>query len=143
MQWWAWIALGALLLGAELTLINAQFYLVFAGLAAIIVGLMAAGGVPGSDWAQWLVFAALAVASMLTFRRQIYERMRRRLPPVGAGPAGEMIDIPTALAPGESCRLEYRGASWSALNGGNGAIPAGAAARIVRVDGLTLIVRSL
>jgi membrane protein implicated in regulation of membrane protease activity len=143
MQWWAWIALGALLLGAELTLINAQFYLVFAGLAAIVVGLMATGGLLGSDWAEWLVFAALAAVSMLTFRRQIYERMRRKLPTVGAGPAGETLDMPIALAPGETCRLEYRGSSWSALNGGAGAIAAGAKARILRVDGLTLVVRAL
>jgi membrane protein implicated in regulation of membrane protease activity len=143
MQWWAWIALGALLLGAELTLINAQFYLVFAGLSAIIVGCMAVGGVVSSGSAQWLIFAALAVVTMLTFRRQIYERMRRSLPAVRSGPAGETITMPTALMPGESCRLEYRGSSWSALNGGHSTIAAGAKAHIDRVDGLTLVVRGL
>jgi membrane protein implicated in regulation of membrane protease activity len=57
-----------------------------------------------------------------------------------SGPAGEIITIPTVLAPGESCRLEYRGSSWSAVNGGGSIIPAGAPARIARVDGLTLVV---
>ena len=39
MTWWGWIIAGAILLGAELTFVNAQFYLVFIGSAAILVGL--------------------------------------------------------------------------------------------------------
>ena len=39
MSWWGWIIAGAILLGAELTFVNAQFYLVFVGSAAILVGL--------------------------------------------------------------------------------------------------------
>ncbi len=91
-------------------------------------------------WLQWLIFAVLAVTSMLTFRRRIYERMRRTLPAMKGGPAGELVTLPTALPPGETCRLEYRGCSWSAINGGKAAIAAGAQARIQRVDGLTLVV---
>jgi membrane protein implicated in regulation of membrane protease activity len=77
---------------------------------------------------------------MLTFRRRIYERMRRGLPPMKSGPAGETVTLPTELPPGETCRLEFRGCSWSAINGGNAVIAAGARARIQRVDGLTLVV---
>jgi membrane protein implicated in regulation of membrane protease activity len=50
------------------------------------------------------------------------------------------VILPTALPPGETCRLEYRGGSWSAVNGGSAEIAAGAKARIERVDGLTLVV---
>jgi membrane protein implicated in regulation of membrane protease activity len=67
--------------------------------------------------------------------------MRRKLPPMKGGPAGEVVTLPTALPPGESCRLEYRGGSWSAINGGKAAIAAGAKARIERVEGLTLVVQ--
>jgi membrane protein implicated in regulation of membrane protease activity len=66
--------------------------------------------------------------------------MRRKLPPLRGGPAGEIVTLPAALPPGESCRLEYRGCSWSAINGGQLPIAAGAKARIERVDGLTLVV---
>ena len=38
MTWWGWMILGAILLGAELFSIDAQFYLVFLGLAAAFVG---------------------------------------------------------------------------------------------------------
>jgi membrane protein implicated in regulation of membrane protease activity len=140
MQWWAWIAVGAILLGSELSFVDAQFYLVFVGASAFVVGLLQLTGLELAIWLQWLIFAVLAATSMLTFRRRIYERMRRGLPAVKSGPAGETVTLPTALPPGETCRLEYRGGSWSAVNGGKSVIPAGSQARIARVDGLTLVV---
>jgi membrane protein implicated in regulation of membrane protease activity len=140
MQWWAWIAVGAVLLGSEMTFVNAHFYLVFIGAAALVVGLMDLAGLHAADWLQWTIFAVLAAASMVAFRRRVYERMRGHLPAVMAGPKGEIVILPTPLQPGETCRLEYRGSSWSALNAGESAIDAGARARIQRVDGLTLVV---
>jgi inner membrane protein len=140
MQWWAWIAVGAILLGSELAFVDAQFYLVFVGASALVVGLTQLAGAGLAAWLQWLIFAALAAASMVTFRRRIYVRMRRGLPAVKGGPAGELVTLPTELPPGETCRLEFRGSSWSAINGGKAVIAAGAKARIERVDGLTLVV---
>jgi inner membrane protein len=140
MQWWAWIAVGAILLGAELTFVDAQFYLVFIGASAFVVGMLELAGLAMPDWLQWLVFALLAAGSVFTFRRRIYELLRRKLPPLEGGPQGEVIVLPTELQPGASCRLEYRGGSWSAMNGGPSNIPAGAKARIERVEGLTLVV---
>ncbi len=141
MLWWAWIAVGAILLGSELAFVDAQFYLVFVGASAFVVGLLQRTGLGiASVWLQWLIFAVLAVTSMVTFRRQIYERMRSALPAVKGGPAGEFVTLPTVLPPGETCRLEFRGSSWSAVNGGKSVIEAGSTARIVRVDGLTLVV---
>ena len=140
MHWWAWIAVGAILLGSELAFIDAQFYLVFVGTGAFVVGMLQLAGLGMPVWLQWLLFAVLAATSMLTFRRRIYERMRRGLPALKVGPAGEIVTLPTALPPGETCRIEFRGCSWSAINGGPTAIAAGARARIARVDGLTLVV---
>ena len=37
MQWWAWIAVGAILLGSELAFVDAQFYLVIVGGSALVV----------------------------------------------------------------------------------------------------------
>jgi membrane protein implicated in regulation of membrane protease activity len=139
MEWWAWIAVGAILLGSELAFVDAQFYLVFVGASAFVVGMMQLGGLAMPMWLQWLIFALLAAASVIIFRRRIYERMRRKLPPLKGGPAGEIVTLPADLPPGETCRLEYRGCSWSAVNAGKSAIAAGAKARIERVDGLTLV----
>jgi membrane protein implicated in regulation of membrane protease activity len=139
MVWWAWIAVGALLLGAELTTVSAEFYLVFVGSAALVVGLGQLGGLGLAIWLQWSLFAAIAASSMIFFRRRIYERLRSHLPYVGGGLVGESVTLPIALPPGETCRLEYRGAPWSAVNAGLGTIPAGGKARIGRVEALTLV----
>lgn len=141
MQWWAWIAVGAILLGAELTVVSAQFYLVFVGVSALVVGTLALAGASMADWLQWLIFAALAATSLLAFRGRIYEHMRRVLPVIQSGPAGEIVELPLDLLPGETCRLECRGTSWSAINDGKSVIVAGSRARVERVDGLTLMVR--
>ena len=42
MTWWSWIIGRRDSLGAELAFVNAQFYLVFVGSAAIVVGLATA-----------------------------------------------------------------------------------------------------
>ena len=42
MTWWDGIIVGAILLGAELTFVNAEFYLVFIGSAAIVAGVVTA-----------------------------------------------------------------------------------------------------
>jgi membrane protein implicated in regulation of membrane protease activity len=105
-----------------------------------VVGLLDLSGLLPAVWMQWLLFAVLAIFSMVTFRQRIYERMRRKLPAMKQGPAGESVVLPAALQPGESCRLEYCGSSWNALNGGKSLIAAGQRARIDRVNGLTLVV---
>jgi membrane protein implicated in regulation of membrane protease activity len=140
MEWWAWIAVGAILLVSELAFVDAQFYLVFVGAAALVVGFLDLSGLLPAVWMQWLLFALLAVFSMVAFRQRIYDRMRRKLPAMKQGPAGESVVLPAALQPGETCRLEYCGSSWNALNGGKSLIAAGQRARIDRVNGLTLVV---
>jgi len=140
MEWWAWIAVGAVLLGSELGFVDAQFYLVFVGASALVVGTLDLAGLLPAVWMQWLLFGILAVFSMVTFRRRIYERMRRKLPAMKQGPVGETVVMPAALPPGETCRLEYCGSSWNAVNGGQSLIAAGQRARIDRVNGLTLVV---
>lgn len=141
MSWWGWIIGGAILLGAELAFVDAQFYLVFVGSAAFIVGLLTVAAPSMAPWAQWLAFAILVLVSMLTFRSRIYDRMRGHGRAVDMGPAGREITLPVSLAPGEKCQVEYAGAFWTAHNESNSPIPLGAHARITSVRGLTLVVR--
>jgi membrane protein implicated in regulation of membrane protease activity len=143
MQWWAWIAAGAILLGSELAFVDAQFYLVFLGSASLIVGFFTLAGLAPAVWLQWATFTALAVVSMVGFRRRVYERMRRNLPVMDRGPEGEEVTLGADLEPGATCRVDHRGSTWSAINSGLSVIPAGARARIERVEGLTLVVHAL
>ena len=141
MQWWAWVAGGAILLGAELAFVDAQFYMVLLGASALVVGLASLLDADLPVWLQWLIFSVLAVTSMVTFRRRVYERIRPKLPLMQTGPAGEMLLVPQDLPPGGRCRIEYRGSTWDAVNHGDAPIAAGSRAHIVRVDGLTLVLQ--
>ena len=141
MTWWGWVIGGAILLGAELAFVDAQFYLVFIGTAAIIVGVGAAAASSFSPWAQWAVFAVLAIGSMVAFRARIYAWLRGNSPQVRSGPLNEVLTLPAALAPGESCQVEHAGTFWTVRNGGNVALPSGARARITGVQGLILVVQ--
>jgi membrane protein implicated in regulation of membrane protease activity len=141
MAWWHWCVIGTLLLGAELFAIDAQFYLIFIGAGAIIVGLVGLFGIDLPDWAQWVLFAVLSVTAMVTVRRQLYAKIRSR--PIGKvdTDVSHRVVIPHELAPGKSTRVEYRGSGWTAVNVGDRPIPAGEEVRIEAVDGLMLHVR--
>ncbi|HEY2809111.1 MAG TPA: NfeD family protein [Steroidobacteraceae bacterium] len=139
MAWWGWIIGGAILFGAELTFVNAQFYLVFVGAAAMLVGLLSAATAL-AEWAQWGMFAALSVGLMVAFRSRLYNRFRRALPELNTGPAGAVLTLQVPLSPGESCQTEYRGTLWTVRNESARPIAAGARAQVMRVRDLTLLV---
>jgi membrane protein implicated in regulation of membrane protease activity len=140
MTWWGWIIAGAILLGAELSFVNAQFYLVFVGSAAILTGL-ATLVLPLPEWVQWALFASLAIVSMMAFRSRVYHRFTRTSPKVDTGPAGGLITLQVSLGAGESCQAEYGGTFWTVRNDSDTPIPSGSRARIARVQDLTLLVR--
>lgn len=142
MPTWAWLVVGVGLLGVEMLLIDAQFYFVFLGASAILVGLLGLLGLLVPEWAQWLIFSALAIVAMVTFRRRLYQFVRQRSGHVEQRlTVGDKVHVPTRLEPGQSCRVEYRGSSWTARNNDVRTIEAGQEALIAQVDGLTLQIR--
>ena len=85
MPWWGWLVLGIGLLGVEMFVIDAQFYLVFLGVSAAIVGLLGLAGVPMPEWPQWLVFAALAARHHVRLQKpRLRARAGQRRPRAGA-----------------------------------------------------------
>lgn len=140
MDWWAWFVLGGLLMASELSLIDAAFYLVFIGVAAIVTGLAVLAGIAPDIWMQWVLFAILGVASMVLFRQRLYEKLRGNAPGFDATPTGEFVELEVDLSPGESCRITYRGSSWTVQNSGLKLIEKGSQTKINSVKGLTLMV---
>ena len=140
MTWWAWLILGAVLFGAEMFAIDAQFYLVFLGLSAAVVGLLSLFGLGMPEWGEWLVFAALSLISMFTFRKALYEKIRGDAPGFNSGVAGDFIELTSDLGPGQSMRASFRGSTWTVVNEGQAAITGGSRVAIARSEGLTLYV---
>lgn len=143
MPWWGWIVIGLLLLGAELMLIEAEFFLVFIGAAAVLTGIVAALAPGMPYWVPWILFSILALVSMVFFRRKVYRALRRQVPDMRDDVVGEQVRITEDLPAGGSCRVEHRGSTWMARNVGPDAIGAGASARIVGVEGISLRVEGV
>lgn len=142
MTWWSWMILGTLLLGTEMLAIDLQFYLVFLGISAALVGLAGLLGVAMPEWAQWAAFGVMALIFFFTFRRSLYEKLRSGAKGFSETMTGSYVDVTSDIAAGRETRLQYRGSEWTALNVGEKAIANGSRAEIVNVDGLTLHVRA-
>ena len=138
MTWWSWMILGAVLLCVELFAVDAQFYLVFLGLSAAIVGFAALFGISDPAWGQWLAFAVLSLFFFFTFRRTLYQKIRAGGETYRDSIAGDSVRILEDLAPGSDGRTDYRGTKWTVRNVGSEAIAGGSRATVVKVDGLTL-----
>jgi len=142
MTWWGWMVLGAVLLGAELFAIDAQFYMVFLGLSAALVGLAGLFGLAMPEWAQWVAFATLSLVFFFTFRKSLYQNIRGGAVGFRATLTGNIVNVDTDLAAGAEARIDYRGTKWTAKNIGNETIVGGSKARVVKAEGLTLHVEA-
>ena len=138
MIWWQWMIVGALLLGAELLGLDAQFYLIFIGLSALLVGLAELFGLNMPVWVQWAAFGTFSLVFLFAFRRKIYDKIRGAAAGFERHLAGNTINVDSEIEPGAETRLQHRGSQWTARNVGSNPISAGSRARVVRVDGLTL-----
>ncbi len=137
-EWWHWLVLGLLLVIAEMASAGG-FYVIFFGIAALVVGVLAGLGVAGPLWIQLLLFSVLSVATLLLFRGRLLEWMQPdpQRPEVDSL-IGEIGLASEDLAPGVVGRVEVRGSTWSARNTASAPVVRGARIRVVRVDGLTL-----
>ena len=142
MTWWAWMVLGAVILGAELFAIDAQFYLVFLGISAALVGAASLAGIDMAESTQWLAFALLSLAFFFTFRRALYGKIRGGAPGFQGSISGDTISVSSDLATGAEGRAELRGSEWTIRNVGAETIAAGTRAKVVKVDGVILHVQA-
>jgi membrane protein implicated in regulation of membrane protease activity len=138
MTWWSWMILGAVLLCVELFAVDAQFYLVFLGVSAAIVGFAALFGISDPEWGQWLAFVVLSLFFFFTFRRTLYQKIRAGGEDYRESIAGDSIELSDDLEPGADARADYRGSKWNVHNAGTTTIAGGTRATVVKVDGLTL-----
>jgi membrane protein implicated in regulation of membrane protease activity len=139
MPWWAWMLMGIFLLAGEL-LTPGGFYLAFFGLGGITVGVLGAAGLELPPAIQWLLFAGLSIAATLLLRRPLLARLQKRTPRARVDDLSGETALPVAgIAPGAVGQAELRGTLWTARNGGARPLAAGERCRVVRAEGLTLV----
>ena len=133
------MTLGGLLLIAELFGLGALF-LLFVGIAAIVVGILVLLFPDLPPWTHWPAFAVLSLALLVGLRRHARERINRS----GGfeAIAGEHAHVIGEIAPSGYGQASLRGAKWEARNLGPSPLTSGQRARVERVDGLTLHLRA-
>jgi hypothetical protein len=139
--WWYWIVLGLLLVVSEMTA-SGGFYIIFFGIAALIVGLLSLFDLAGGESTQLLLFSGLSIGSLLLFRSRLLKWLQidPQAPPVDQL-VGEIGTATEDLEPGGVGRVELRGTSWAARNDSHAMLTTGTRVRVVRVEGLMLHVK--
>ncbi|MEL7022965.1 MAG: NfeD family protein [Pseudomonadota bacterium] len=143
MIWWAWLAIGFILLGAEMFMLDAAFYLVFLGVAALITGFSVMSGIPMPEWVQWVMFALLSATTMVLFRERLYKKLRGD--PIGFDDQvdGRHVTVLEGVVVGGRTRVEFRGSRWDAVNAGESSLETGEQAIIVKAEGSLLEIRAI
>jgi membrane protein implicated in regulation of membrane protease activity len=139
MEWWLWIAGGLALIVAELAT-PSGFFIIFFGVGAMTVGLLAGIEAVTTLWVQWLLFSVLSVVYLVVFRGRLQAKVQIPPPPNVDSLVGVLAIVHERLLPGVVGRVEVRGSMWSARNTSNVTLDAGQRARVMAVDGLTLTV---
>jgi inner membrane protein len=139
MEWWMWLALGLALVVAELAT-PSGFFIIFFGVAALTVGILAGLNMAGTTWVQWLLFSVLSIFYVLVFRGRLQTKVQIPPPHDVDSLIGGLAIVQERLLPGVVGRVELRGSMWSARNTSQVTLDAGQRARVASVDGLTLTV---
>ena len=120
------------------------FFFIFLGISGLLVGLVALLAPDMPEWVPWLLFSIFSGISLAFFRKPLMEKFK-----INAKHAhkvdslvGETAVAAEEIAPGALGKVELRGASWTAHNAGDRPIPRSERAKVERVDGLTLYIRS-
>ena len=135
----AWLGLGLILIAAEVVAPGA--FLLWMGLAAVMVALLVFV-LPGLTLlTQVVLFVALSVAAVLVYRKWFRKREQPSDRPLlnqrGLQMIGRTAELEQAIADGRG-RIKLDDAFW-VVDGPD--LPAGTRVRVVAVDGMTLKVQ--
>jgi inner membrane protein len=138
MQWWHWLAMGLILVALEMAAAGG-FYVIFFGIAALVIGGLHLVDLAGPAWLQFLLFSVLSVASLVLFRSPMMRWLQLDRPGRDVDSLiGEVATPIDDIVPGAVGRAELRGTVWSARNESQLAIIRGQRCKVVRVDGLMI-----
>jgi membrane protein implicated in regulation of membrane protease activity len=139
MAWWIWMLVGLGLLGIE-ALTPGVFFVMFFGIAAIIISGLVSVGWGGPPWFQFLLFSVLSIALIVALRERLLSM--RGAPDEGdsAEFVGRAVLLETDIAPGEYGKGEARGSSWTVKNSGARARKKGESCLVAARQGLVLVI---
>jgi len=141
MEWWIWILLGlALLLGEVVT--PGGFYIIFFGVGAVTVGILAGFDIAGPVWFQVILFSVFSVVTLWLFRERLLQLTQGSRRDDIDSLVGETAIVTEEIPVQGIGKAEMRGTSWSARNVGEKPLLRGERCKVKRVEGLTIFVRA-
>ena len=141
MTWWIWILIGLALVFVEVVT-PGGFYMLFFGIGALAVGLLALADLAGPPWLQVLLFSIVSVCALWLFREKLMQSFQSKAQNSVDSYIGETGHAVDEIAVNAVGKVELRGTAWSARNIGATPLPAGARCMVEKVEGLTLLVRA-
>ena len=138
MQWWHWLAAGLILVALEMAA-SGGFYVIFFGVAALVIGGLHLADAAGPLWFQFLLFSILSVSSLVFFRRPLMRWLNLDQPGRDVDSMVGETAVPLEdIAPGGVGRAELRGTVWTARNTSAVTLPRAQRCTVVRVDRLMI-----
>lgn len=131
-----WGAIGLALV--ILDMLFGSFYLLFLGLGALVTALSTWLGFTVDPTWQWTTFAVVSILGILLFRK----RLVKHFGPGGdryTEHVGEKVKVIQDVTAKDG-KVMYRGAEWQARSKDGALIPVGEDARILKTDGIVLVV---
>lgn len=135
----AWLILGLVLLVFEI--MSGTFVLLFFAVAAFVVGVLAWLGVVDSNVTQMVLFGAIGGGGLLLFKDKVRHALQKSGNEKYKVDAGEVITLDTSIQAGAQAEVNYQGTKWTAVNEAGRALDAGEKVKIVRIDGVKLVVK--
>ncbi|MEO7276021.1 MAG: NfeD family protein [Vicinamibacterales bacterium] len=138
--WWHWLALGLILVALEMAA-SGGFYIIFFGIAAIVISILRIVDLSGPVWFQLVLFAGLSVGSLLLFRNPLLSWLKLDRPGVEVDSMVGDLAVPLEdIAPGAVGRAELRGTVWSARNRATRVVSRGERCRVLAIDQLMIFI---
>ena len=146
MEWWHWAILGLVLIGLEMLTLGGlgNFYFLFFGISALLVGVSTWLGLSEAPWLQWVLFAVFGVLALFVLRKPIQKKMNSGATQQGVvdSMVGEVATVLEDLPPHAAGKAELRGSTWTARNAGDTPLTKGQRSQVIRVEGLTLWIQA-
>jgi membrane protein implicated in regulation of membrane protease activity len=138
--WWHWFVLGLVLVATEMAAAGG-FYVIFFGIAALVVGALDLAGLSGPVWFQLLLFSVLSIVFLLLFRSPLLRWLNLDVPARDVDSlVGELATPLEDIVPGAVGRAELRGTVWTARNSASSLVRRGERCVVVRVVQLTVFI---
>ena len=116
--------------------------IMFFGVGALVVGVLAGFQLAGPPWFQYILFSGVSLAALWLFREKLLQLTRSAPSEAVDNLVGEtavsLDDIPV----NGIGKAEMRGTPWNARNIGDKPLARGERTRVERIEGLTIFVRA-